>query len=237
MCTLTYLPVDGGYIFTHNRDERMDRPTSQKFQTKLINGSKVFYPEDLEAHGSWFGYSERGTAACLLNGGSKRYERNPPYRKSRGLVVLESFEFEALESFYEEYSFKGIEPFTLLIRSEKEFGKIVHNLNATHLEMLDPDKNQIWSSTTLYTKEVRDKRKGWFKDWLSKDPRLTPENVQRFHSNAGEGDTENDLVMSRWGFLRTLSITQITQGKSEAQLVYRDFIQESTDRLTLKLSR
>lgn len=235
MCTLTYLPTPTGFILTHNRDERMDRPTSKEFQQKQVGAQTLYYPEDLEAHGSWIAFSDKGIAACLLNGGSKTYKRKVPYRKSRGLVVLESFEYDTVHDFYKEYNFTGIEPFTLLIRSPKEFCKITHDEDETVIELLNPNVTHIWSSTTLYTKEVREKRKKWFEAWLAKKPALNPDNIRAFHNSAGDGDTENDLVMSRWGILKTLSITQVSIESESASLVYQDFVQRSGDKLSVSI--
>lgn len=235
MCTLTYIPTKEGYIFTHNRDERSTRPTSKVFKTKKLGDRTIFYPEDLEAHGSWIAFSNDNTAACLLNGGAKTYTRKLPYRKSRGLVVLESFDFKNPNEFYKEYNFENIEPFTLLIRSGDGLFQITHDEDETSLKQHDPQQTNIWSSTTLYTKEVRQKREKWFEEWLAQKPELNPVNIQTFHNSAGEGDSENDLIMSRWGILQTLSITQIATTKSSALLTYRDFIQQSLDQQKLEL--
>lgn len=229
MCTLTYIPTKEGYIFTHNRDERSNRPTSKSFQTKELSNRTIYYPEDLEAHGSWIAFANDNTSACLLNGGNKTYVRKPPYRKSRGLVVLESFGFENPKEFYHNYDFEGIEPFTLLIRHSSGLFQITHDLEKTTIKVHNPQETNIWSSTTLYTKEVRDKRKKWFSDWLAQSSELSPSNIQAFHNSAGDGDSENDLVMSRWGILQTMSITQIAVSDLSALLTYRDFIQQSAD--------
>jgi len=229
MCTLTYIPTKEGYIFTHNRDERSNRPTSKSFQQKEINGRSVYYPEDLEAHGSWIAFADNNTSACLLNGGRKTYVRKTPYRKSRGLVVLECFEFDSPNEFFENYDFQGIEPFTLLIRHRSGLFQITHDVDETNIKNHNPEKTNIWSSTTLYTKQVRAKREKWFTNWLAKSPELNPANIQAFHNSAGDGDTENDLIMSRWGILQTLSITQIAISGQQALLTYRDFIQQSAD--------
>ncbi len=211
----------------------MDRPTSKEFQRKSLGTQVLYYPEDLEAHGSWIAFSDKGIAACLLNGGAKSYIRKVPYRKSRGLVVLESFDYKTVDEFYSSYNFKDIEPFTLLIKSRDEFCKITHDEDETRLAQLNPDTTHIWSSTTLYTKEVREKRRKWFEAWLSKNPELNPDNIRAFHYSAGDGDSENDLVMSRWGILKTLSITQISVRENEADLVYQDFVQSSEEKISV----
>lgn len=235
MCTLTYIPSKEGYIFTHNRDERNNRPTSKTFTKKELEDRTLYYPEDLEAHGSWIAFADDDTSACLLNGGSKKYVRKVPYRKSRGLVVLESFDFAHPKDFYSQYNFEDIEPFTLLIKHREGLFQITHDEDTTHLQEHDPSKTNIWSSTTLYTPEVRKKREQWFANWLAKSPELSPINIQTFHNSAGDGDSENDLIMSRWGILQTLSITQIASSQQTAELTYHDFMQNSIDQLQLKL--
>ncbi len=229
MCTLTYLPSPAGYTFTHNRDERMDRPTSREFRVREVKGQTLYFPEDLEAHGTWIAFSNNGISACLMNGGSLEYTRKLPYRHSRGLVVLHFFEYDSVQQFHEEYNLENIEPFTLVIRDKKGLWRITHNENETTLDEEDADSPNIWASTTLYTRKVRDKRKEWFTSWLRSTTAITPENIREFHRTAGDGDSENDLVMSRWGTLKTLSITQIAVTSKRAELVYEDFVQKSRD--------
>lgn len=230
MCTLTYIPLKEGFVLTHNRDERMDRPTSKYLKQRDIGEHTLYYPEDQEAFGTWIASSTQGTSACLMNGGSETYERKDEYRHSRGLVVLDLFRYDDVLQFYREYNFHGLEPFTLLAISPKGFWKITHNEGETKLEDVDPQQPQIWSSTTLYTQEVRHKREKWFTDWLGTKPSFMPDNVRNFHKSAGEGDEENDLVMSRWGKLKTLSVTQVVSNLGGVSLIYEDFIHEHEDR-------
>jgi uncharacterized protein with NRDE domain len=214
----------------------MNRPTSKEFRQKKVGEKTLYFPEDLEAHGSWIGFYENGTAACLLNGGTKSYKRKAPYRKSRGLVVLESFEYKSVTQFYDRYNFDDIEPFTLIIRSSSGLYKITHDVDETKLDELNSKETNIWSSTTLYTEEVRNKRQKWFESWLAQKPEFTPDNIRAFHNSAGDGDSENDLIMSRWGMLKTLSITQISVGQSKARLIYQDFMQTSGDIINVDIN-
>lgn len=235
MCTLTYLPSGKGFTFTHNRDERSDRPTSEKIQSTVIEGQTVYFPKDLEGSGSWIGFSSSGRAVCLLNGGSRAHQRKASYRHSRGLVVLDNFRYPDQETFHREYNLDDIEPFTLIIKDHKGLWKIVHDEDSTSIKQLNDSINGIWSSTTLYTREVREKRQEWFGSWLEQKPELSPENIRRFHQSAGEGDSENDLIMSRWGILETVSITQIHLDSGRASMIYQDLMRNSSDQLRLKL--
>ncbi len=235
MCTLTYIPVSGGYIFTHNRDERQDRPSTREIIREKNGDQTLYFPRDLEASGTWIAHSDRGISACILNGGSIPHQRKAAYRKSRGLVVLESFGYQNPLHFKDQYNFQDIEPFTLILHHPEGLFKLIHNENSTSLETLDDRKTHIWSSTTLYTREVREKRKKWFDSWLKKDPELSPENITRFHMSAGDGDQENDLIMSRWGILKTVSLTQVASSEGGVQMTYKDFVHNSEDRVHLPL--
>lgn len=228
MCTLTYIPLEEGYLFTHNRDERNNRPTSPKLHSTKIGDTQVVFPKDLEASGTWIAAGNDGRSVCLLNGGQNSYERNPPYRHSRGLVPLAYFEYSSAPLFAEDYNTQGLEPFTLLIRDHFGLWQFSHDLSEDQLIELDPGEKGIWSSTTLYTQEVRRKRERWFEQWLQQKPELTQRSLVDFHLSTGDGDSENDLVMSRWGLLETLSITQIKQG-GQSQMWYKDLFQDVQD--------
>ncbi|HWZ21081.1 MAG TPA: NRDE family protein, partial [Cytophagaceae bacterium] len=87
MCTVTYLPKPNGeYILTSSRDEKIVRPAAAVPQCYTIGGKSIVFPKDPTAGGSWIAYAGEKTV-CLLNGGFKKHISNPPYKKSRGLVV------------------------------------------------------------------------------------------------------------------------------------------------------
>ncbi len=237
MCTLTYLPWRDGFTFTHNRDERADRPTSQKLVSKKIGIHQVFYPKDLEAQGTWFAFSNRGWAVCLLNGGSKPHQFQTGWRHSRGLIPLALFEYESPQDFYAHYDFKNIEPFTLLIRNQRELCQIIHNENGNELCSKNSNEPHIWASTTLYSKEARKNREMWFEKWLNNSSVKNESEILKFHQTAGEGDLENDLVMARGDFLKTTSITQVSFRGKTAAAYYQDLPTGSEDQREITLQK
>lgn len=222
MCTLTYLPMSGGYALTHNRDERMDRKASAVFLKEEISGKEVYFPQDFEGKGSWFVHSEQATL-CILNGGTDTYTPQPPYRHSRGLVLLHFFEFPSAEAFAANYDFHQLEPFTLIIAEENKLYKLVHDADRTYMQELDASQRHIWSSTRLYTKEVRVKREHWFSTWLQNRQDFSAPAIRHFHLTGGEGDTANDFRMSRWGILKTVSLTQVVKTIEQTELYYQNF--------------
>ncbi|MFM7153572.1 MAG: NRDE family protein, partial [Bacteroidota bacterium] len=75
---------------------------------------QIVYPRDSKAGGTWFAVSESGKTVCLLNGAFVRHHHNPPYKRSRGLMVLDFFNYDDPDRFFSEYNLEGMEPFTLI---------------------------------------------------------------------------------------------------------------------------
>src|SRR5258708_172671 len=89
MCTVTYIPARDGFFLTSNRDENSGRPPAvPPFLYPMKTGS-ILFPRDAQAGGSWFAVHENGNALVLLNGALTRHQPAPPYRRSRGLILLE----------------------------------------------------------------------------------------------------------------------------------------------------
>jgi len=233
MCTLTYIPTENGFLFTSNRDEQKLRATALPPASYNLHGHDIIFPKDGAAGGTWFASGEN-LQLCLLNGGFERHVSNPPYRLSRGIVLLDAFGFNDINTFYHDYSFAGIEPFTLVAINTK-MGRRLQELrwDGEHafLRELATDQAQIWSSATLYPQPVRQKRKEWFKQFLSEKPYPTQEEILSFHQFSGEGDKSIDLVMERNGVLQTLSITSLEMKADEREICYLDLVENKEYRV------
>jgi hypothetical protein len=60
----------------------------------------------------------------------------------------------------------------------------------------------LWSSTTLYDGFVIKKREQWFASFLSDHPTPTQQDILNFHRFTGDGNKQNDLLMTRDGIIR-----------------------------------
>lgn len=232
MCTVTIVPLPEspeGFVLTSNRDEAVLRKTHPP-EIYSEEGSRLLYPKDFEAGGSWIGLSDRKRTICLLNGGFRRHLRNPPYRKSRGLVVREFLATPDFLEIAEEYEFSGIEPFTMVVaeyRQELRLLELVWDGREVHLKHL-PLQPGIWSSSLLYAPEEVERRRQKFRAFEKTHP-LNPENLLKFHSSSSDLEEEG-LIIDR-GFLKTCSITQIINRPAGTSLWYRDL---ATDVVTEK---
>ncbi len=222
MCTVTLIPTkENNFILTSNRDEAINRKTLlPEFYRE--NDSRMLFPKDAVAGGTWIGVSDKNTMICLLNGGFETHKRAMTYRQSRGVVVKELLGVDDLEKSIADYNCAGIEPFTIVAanwKSDLLFLEFVWDGNKKHLRVLDKEIH-IWSSSTLYTSEMKRMREHWFIDFEAKNT-LTEETLLDFHKNAGIGDQNVDLQIDR-GILKTKSITQIVKKDETLSMRYEN---------------
>ena len=205
--------------------------------TKEISGSTLYYPQDPLAGGTWLAQSNAGKVAVLLNGAFEAHKHRPPYRKSRGIVLLESFEFNGLLGFMNDYQFDDIEPFTLVHFAG--LGNDIEELRwdgrQCHLSRLDSEQAHIWSSAQLYSKEIRQDRERWFGELLQTSPQAS--DMLHFHHFGGYADKANNLNMDRGFGLRTISISQLINGQELSAFDYHNLISEKQEKVLIEHRR
>lgn len=223
MCTVTFIPVSNTeFIITHNRDEKLTRLPSDLPKKQEFKGKQLIYPTDGDSKGTWFCNDETGKTACILNGAFEKHQSKPPYRKSRGIIVLESFLEQSFETWIETSDLNNIEPFTLILFENQKLIEFRWDGNIKYSKNLSTSKCHIWSSATLYTKGAVSKRELWLKSWLnSYNP--TPNNLFKFHNYGGDEEKEINLKMEILGSHKTVSITQVHLNKLESSLNHVNF--------------
>ena len=229
MCVLTFLPTaNSGYILTNNRDEALARPKAIPPQKYVIDGKQIYFPKDAQAGGTWMATSDDFTI-CLLNGAFENHIHKPPYRQSRGQVILDFFKFETVDDFTSNYTFENIENFMLVIIHHKELLKICEfrwDGVRIHYSLKNPNKAHIWSSATLYSPKIRTEREHWFADFRQRNPNFTREQVIDFHLHGGTGDAHNDMQMNRDGKLITQCIFQVVKQNQYLSFSFHDLLSE-----------
>lgn len=237
MCTVTYLPVGkNAFILTSNRDESRIRPTQVPVAENFGN-YQLLFPKDAIAGGTWICLSNLNRVACLMNGAFERHEWKPPYRVSRGIVLLDSFKYPRAEDFIEQYDLNGVEPFTMIVNDNNRMTELRWDSSKKHIKSLPTDKPQIWSSASLYPKVIRDKREEWFGKWLEGRTRFEQKDILDFHHHGGEGDTENDVVMNRYDMVQTVSVTSVVKNEYSASMYYHDLVAGRTSEASIAFNR
>jgi Transport and Golgi organisation 2 len=225
MCTVSFVRTDGKTIITSNRDEQVVRLAIEP-KEYFVNNKQLFYPKDPKAGGTWFVIDKSGIVLILLNGAEEKHIQRPNYQKSRGIIVLDMISSDSPIDFWSEIDLESVEPFTLvLFQNEKLYQLRWNEIEKSKIE-LETLQKHIWSSSTLYPKEIRKQRSEWFYEYLAKKTSISETDLYHFHRNTENENTENGLIINRNDKLKTLSITQVVVQNEEVTLSYSDLIQE-----------
>lgn len=224
MCTVSFVYSQDKIIITSNRDEKVIRPNAIPPKEHTINGKSIFFPKDPKAGGTWFAVDVYGTVLVLLNGAEEKHEVKLPYRKSRGLIVLDIISSESPKDFWSQIDLENIEPFTLILYQNNQLFQLRWNGNQKESISLPLNKKHIWSSATLYSKEIRAKRSDWFCTFLDQNPAISETELLNFHRYTEEGNQENGLVINRQEAMKTLSITQCAIENNKVVILHSDLI-------------
>ena len=223
MCTVTYLPIaDNQFILTSNRDETPLRKTIPP-KKYVEDGVTLTYPKDEIAGGTWIGVSSKNRVVCLLNGGFVNHKRKLPYKMSRGIIVINILIADNAIAFINDFYFTNIEPFTLILIDwdvKLVTYELVWDGMKKHFKPLAQEP-KIWSSSPLYTPEMKAERELWFTNWLENNKKESLKNILEFHKNDSLGTKETSPKMKR-KFVETVSITSIKK-EENVEISYIDF--------------
>ncbi|WP_298418279.1 NRDE family protein [uncultured Kordia sp.] len=234
MCTVSFIyKGNQEFVLTSSRDEFPARVANMP-ATYDVLGAKMVYPKDVLSGGTWIGMSNKKRVVCLLNGGFETHERLPEYRHSRGIVVKDFLATNTIQETVKIYNLNEIEPFTMVIvdwNNEIQLFEFVWDGTQKHFRKLSLIIPHIWSSSTLYTGEMKQLRREWFTDFQQKNE-LTAMSILDFHQNAGIGDPSIDAMMDR-GIVKTISITQVEKKEDAITMKYLDVNADSKSEISL----
>lgn len=229
MCTVTFIPDQSGSFFiTSNRDEASQRQAIAPEIHTTSSSVQLLYPKDPLAGGSWIATGDNRITCCLLNGAFTKHHHSPPYRKSRGLILLEWTQIGNTNELIHQFNLDGIEPFTILFFDEKitSLNEMRWDGKTLHHQKLDPDKSHILASATLYDEATVQWREKAFTEWFEKQNGIFNVNtIMKFHKTTGKGDSENDFIMHR-RMVQTLSVTCIEITPAGKNMIYEDLISQ-----------
>jgi uncharacterized protein with NRDE domain len=226
MCTVSFVNAHGKIIITSNRDEKIIRPNAIEPKTYHINNKKIIFPKDNKAGGTWYAIDEHSNVLVLLNGAEEKHNLKDTYRKSRGLIVIDLISSESPLEAWNAIDLDHIEPFTLVLFENQKLYQLRWNEMEKSILELDTNQSHIWSSSTLYSKEIREKRANWFYTFLDIKPEVNEEELFNFHRYTEKENNEHGLVINRNNLLKTLSITQTVIEMNKVSIHYNDLIAE-----------
>lgn len=226
MCTVSFVPLQNGFLLTSNRDEKIYRPTiAPKIYSE--NDIKLLYPKDEKAGGTWIVAKEDGTIIVLLNGAFINHQKKTNYSKSRGVILMEIIQAKKPLLHFQEMNLDNVEPFTLIIFQNKILTEVKWDEVEKHIFNKSIKKSHIWSSSTLYNRIQRIKRKQWFEEFCRYNMPLTVTKILSFHTDTQAKNTEYGLVIDREDKTKTVSITQLLLKNDKLEMTYIDRISKT----------
>lgn len=233
MCTVTFIPQADNLIITSNRDESPDRQV-HGLHTLQHENAEIYFPMDPLSQGSWIAATNYGRVVCLLNGAYEAFIPAPPYRMSRGQIVISAAAASTLHYFAQYFDLAGVAPFTLLMYEKNVFIELVWDGVERHIDTLPATQPRVWSSATLYPPDVRAWRKSLFDEWMELPGDKTREDILAFHQHK-HGDDYNDFVMNRNDVVKTLSVTSIMLNATGGNLLHVDLDKHKTEEIHFDL--
>tara|TARA_Y100000385_G_scaffold200493_1_gene207581 strand:+ start:914 stop:1606 length:693 start_codon:yes stop_codon:yes gene_type:complete len=230
MCTVSYISKQNGFILTSIRDENINRPTSSP-KKRRMKEKKLVYPKDIQSGGTWIA-SSKERVLCLLNGKNNK-KINALTKISRGKILLDNFKFLNAKDFLKQIPLKQVEPFTLL---QVDFTKKTHiqefNWNGEKLtvQSLDNGKSHLWTSSSLYSELVNEKRHNLLLDWGKENQNNNPIN---FHLELKDNNHELFEIKKDKIDILTSSITSVEVNNKKVLFLYSDFISNKSTMLKL----
>jgi hypothetical protein len=231
MCTVTYIPLPDGNIVTANRDEAPVRNADGLSSHFNRDGDEFLIAKE-PIHGGANLAIGKNFTGVLLNGAFLPHERKPSYQKSRGLIVLDSLNLSSLNQF-EKSDLHGVEAFTL-IRIGSTIEELRWDESQIHFRIYETSKPLLVASAKLYEPAALKNRQIWFDELLRTSITPNRDEVWDFHMNGGDGDAENDMLMNRGNFVRTVSVSQVVTSENEKTGKHYDVLRDKTESFRLE---
>ena len=215
MCIVSFYRKKDEFVLTHNRDEEINRVSSNQIIESERFGKNFFSPIDERANGTWIFYSEE-FIACILNGGiEKPIHFKEKYRESRGIILLDLLKYNAVSEFVESENLADVAPFTIFVFERTTKNAYLLYWNEQDLLVKDVSNQEIvtWCSSTLYSSDRRETINQLF----NQNTALNNDEIIQLH---------DQLKMNRgdlYDFLATTSISQIIAKDSEIDMKYCQF--------------
>jgi uncharacterized protein with NRDE domain len=225
MCTVSFIRTKRAVVITSNRDEHSTRALAIAPKNYIVDSQNIIFPKDPQAGGTWFGIANKKTVIVLLNGADEKHTSKPPYAKSRGIIMLEMLSSINPKMFWISLNLENIEPFTIVLFQENQLFQLRWNGSEKTTKVLDAYQNHIWSSATLYEKNIREKRQLWFTDFLDKNNEPLADTIFDFHQKTKNNDLENGLCIARSNGMKTVSISQCVIKSDKLIILHADLVQ------------
>ena len=219
MCILSIVKSEQGIVITSNRDEQRSRKNSLAPEIINLGERKAIIARDAQAQGTWLLTDNLGRTAILLNGAFESHIPAPPYRESRGIILMNLFQEENFKSAFLFYHLENIEPFQVIYLDPERAFQFVWDGNQKHLFEVDLSTPQVFFSPTLYTKEQQEEKRNHFFKILAEIESMDSSQLLEIHSNQNINSLDLNFFMSR-EHQTTKSISQVELNSTQSKYVH-----------------
>jgi hypothetical protein len=219
MCILSIVKSEQGIVITSNRDEQRSRKNSLAPEIIDLGKRKAIIARDAHALGTWMLTDNLGRTAILLNGAFENHITSPPYRESRGIILMNLFQEENFKSAFLFYNLENIEPFQVIYLDTELAFQCVWDGNQKHLFEIDLSIPQVFFSPTLYTKEQQAEKRNHFFKTLAEIGSINAAQLIEIHSNQKTESLDLNFFMSR-EHQTTKSISQVELNSTQSKYVH-----------------
>ncbi|WP_438967086.1 NRDE family protein [Flavobacterium sp.] len=223
MCTVSFVPLKNGFCLTSNRDEKTTRQRAIPPTKYIINNKEIYFPKDPKAGGTWFAHDNKNTIV-LLNGAKEKHVDKQSYKKSRGIIVLDLITSNDIILEWDTINLEDIEPFTIVLFTCDKLYELQWDETEKKNKELDINAYYIWSSSTLYSKEIRNERARWFSNFMDKENEINADKLLKFHQFTEGNNKKYGLQIERENNLKTVSITQCQIVNNQPNFNYIDLL-------------
>jgi hypothetical protein len=223
MCTVSIVPLDGGFRLVCNRDERRDRPKAFAPRTVRCGDRTATFPIDPAGGGTWIGVNDLGLTAALLNRTGEATTGRSTASMSRGAIIPRLLACRSwLDAMLVAAALdpRSFEPFRLiLVQGGSRVGECVNDGVLLSYEAAPLMGPRLFTSSSLGDGRVDGPRRELFRQLLLSD-RVDWLRAQfRFHRHRWAHSPELSIEMER-ADAATVSRTAIDVGASVIRLSY-----------------
>jgi hypothetical protein len=222
MCTLSFIPGQGGYTAGMNRDELRSRPRALFPRIYERGGLVAAYPSEPES-GTWVGVNGNGTLLALLNWNLGKAGAEMAKQRSRGELIPDLIfknDFKPAENALHGARLGGMLPFRLVgidpqpetVREWRWNGKSVETLEF-------PWARRHWFSSSL-SDSVAEEQRGAICEALSTSGMAdSPDWLPEFHRSHRPAAGAYSLCVHRPDAV-TVSYTEVIYGRGRITMRY-----------------
>lgn len=224
MCIISLVLSESKAILSFNRDEDNQRPFSDP---EYQNGGSVFCPLDLVSGGTWIGANQTNIM-CIQNGADTKHIRNPPYDKSRGLILLELLMKKDRDEVFAQLKNLKIEPFSIFNFNLDNQNSEIVIYDGKELKIKHPEKQALFirCSATLYSPQLSNLISKTFFNNGS----FAEDDVLNFHTDYRIGGSKNNFLSRP----ATSSITQFVLEKNKLSCRFINLISKKQSHYDLR---